>query len=152
LGMIEKYFENRVPTPGSFELSEQYIKEKAVQTTNQVEESINEIEFHKALTAIWDYISIVNKYVDEAAPWSLAKVGNRERLGTVLWTLVESIRVIAILLYPFIPVSAENIWKKIGIPQRLDSQRFSNASLWGISSPGSLITKGEGLFPRHEDK
>ncbi len=152
LGMIERYFESRIPTPGSLELPDLNIKEKTIQMVKQVEESINEIEFHKALTAIWDYISIVNKYVDESAPWSLAKAGNRQRLGTVLWTLIESIRVIAILLYPFIPVSAENIWKKIGIPKRLDSQRFSSAKLWGISTPGSQITKGENLFPRHEDK
>jgi len=87
--------------------------------------------------------------VDESAPWALEKAGRRERLDTVLWTLVEAIRIIALLVYPFIPKSAEEIWKKIGIPQPIESQSFSNAKHWGLVKPDLEILKGESLFPRH---
>jgi methionyl-tRNA synthetase len=93
----------------------------------------------------------VNKYVDESAPWSLAKTGKRERLGTVLWTLAESIRVLAILIYPFMPKSAEEIWKKLGSPQPLESQRLSHAKTWGEVKSGWQINRGESLFPRYKD-
>lgn len=152
LGMIEKYSESGVPKPDSFEPPDENVREKALHTVRQLEEAMNEVAFHKALGIVWDFIAFVNKYVDESAPWALQKAGKRERLNTVLWTLVESIRVIAILLYPFIPQSAEEIWKKIGSPDPIESQRFSNAKQWGITKPGCRIEKGKGLFPRHEIK
>ncbi|MBI2485478.1 MAG: methionine--tRNA ligase [Deltaproteobacteria bacterium] len=152
LGMIEKYCESKIPEHASLEPSDENIKERAIQTVQQVEGAINEIAFHKALTAIWDFIAIVNKYVDESAPWSLAKTGKRERLVTVLWTLAESLRVIAILIYPFMPKSAEDIWKKIGIPQPLESHHYSHAKGWGAVKSGWQIDKGENLFPRYQDK
>jgi methionyl-tRNA synthetase len=152
LGMIEKYSESRVPKPYSLEPLDGGVRERALYTVRQFEEAMNEVAFHKALGLIWDFIAFVNKYVDESAPWVLQKVGNRERLNTVLWTLVESIRVIALLVYPFIPISAERIWKKIGSPNLIESQRLSNAKDWGVTKPGCIIEKGEGLFPRYEKK
>ncbi|HLE24409.1 MAG TPA: methionine--tRNA ligase [Thermodesulfobacteriota bacterium] len=149
LGMIEKYSGGKVPKPGSFEPFDLSVREKALATARQVEEAINEIAFHKALGAIWDFIATVNKYVDESAPWALEKAGKRERLDTVLWTLVESIRVITLLVYPFIPKSAEEIWERIGIPQPIESQPLSNAKNWGLLKPGLKILKGESLFPRY---
>jgi methionyl-tRNA synthetase len=152
LGMIEKYSEGRVPKPISSEPLDENVREKALYTARQLEEAMNEVAFHKALGIVWDFIALVNKYIDESAPWSLQKAGKRERLNAVLWTLVESIRIIAILLYPFIPKSAEEIWKKIGSPDPIESQRLSHAKQWGITKPGWLVEKGEGLFPRYEIK
>ncbi len=148
LGMIEKYSESKVPKPGSLEPFDEGVRKKALDAAMQVEEAMNEIAFHKTIGVIWDFIALVNKYVDESAPWALQKAGKRERLDTVLWMLVESIRVIALLVYPFIPKSAEEIWKRIGIPQPIESQRFSYAKQWGITKPGWKIDKGESLFPR----
>jgi methionyl-tRNA synthetase len=146
LGMVEKYSEGKVPKPVSFD--DNGMREKAVFTAQELEKAMNEVAFHKALGVVWDFIAFVNKYVDESAPWALAKGGKKERLDTVLWMLVESIRVIALLLYPFIPKSAEEIWKKIGSPNPIESQRFSDAKEWGITKPGWRIEKGAGLFPR----
>ena len=132
LGMVEKYFNGKIPEPGQFESPDENIREKALYTARQVEEAMNELAFNKALVAIWDFIALVNKYVDESAPWALGKAGKKERLGTVLWVLVESIRIIALLVYPFMPKSADEIWKKIGIPESIGSQRFSGAKEWGV--------------------
>ncbi len=152
LGLIEKYFQGKIPSPSSLEPIDARIQEKALVTSEQVEEAMNEVAFHKALGAIWDFIAFVNKYVDESAPWALGKSGNKERLGSVLWTLVESIRVIAILIYPFMPKSAETIWNKIGFPEPIESQSFTKAKEWGVVKSGWLIEKGAGLFPRLDDK
>jgi methionyl-tRNA synthetase len=152
LGMIEKYCESKIPGPGSLKSADENIKQQAAQTARQVEDAIDEIEFHNALAAIWDFIGVVNKYVDECAPWSLAKTGKRERLGTVLWTLAESIRVFAILIYPFMPKSAEEIWRKLNISQSLESQHLSNAKTWGELKSGQQINRGQSLFPRYQDK
>lgn len=152
LGMIEKYFEGKTPESNSFEASDENIREKALHTAQQVEEAMNELAFSKALVAIWDFIALVNKYVDDSAPWALGKAGKKERLGTVLWVLVESIRVIALLVYPFMPKSADEIWKKIGIPEPIESQRFSSAKECGVIKHGWRIEKGKGLFPRYEEK
>lgn len=152
LGMVEKYFNGKIPEPGQFESPDENIREKALYTARQVEEAMNELAFNKALVAIWDFIALVNKYVDESAPWALGKAGKKERLGTVLWVLVESIRIIALLVYPFMPKSADEIWKKIGIPESIGSQRFSGAKEWGVIKSEWQIEKGKGLFPRYEEK
>lgn len=152
LGMIEKYFGGRIPECGLSEASEAVIKGRALYTAQQVEDTMNEVAFHRALTAIWDFIAFLNKYVDESAPWALERSGKRERLGTVLWTLVESIRIIAILIYPFIPKSAEEIWKRIGFPRPIGSQRLSDAKQWGVTESGWRVEKGSALFPRYEGR
>ncbi len=152
LGMIEKYSEGRVPKPGLPEPFDLSVREKALDLVRKVEEAMNEVAFHKALNAIWDFIALVNKYVDESAPWSLQKAGKKERLDTVLWVLVEAIRIIALLVYPFIPKSAEEIWKRIGIKEPIESERIANARKWGLINPGSRIEKGGSLFPRYESK
>ncbi|HEY7535676.1 MAG TPA: methionine--tRNA ligase [Thermodesulfobacteriota bacterium] len=152
LGMIEKYSGGMVPKPGLFEPYDLSVKEKALDTTRQVEEAMSELAFHKALGAIWDFISLVNKYVDGVAPWSLQKSGKKERLDTVLWVLVDALRVITLLVYPFIPKSAEEIWKRIGMPKPIESERLANARTWGLTDPGLKIEKGESLFPRYDSK
>jgi len=152
LGLIEKYFQSKIPVPASLEPIDARIREKALVTSEQVEEAMNEVAFHKALSAIWDFIAFVNKYVDESAPWALGKSGNKERLRSVLWTLVESIRVIAIQIYPFMPKSAHEIWKRIGFSEPIESQSFVQAKEWGLVKSGWPIEKGAGLFPRFDDK
>jgi methionyl-tRNA synthetase len=151
LGMIERYMGGRVPEPMlSVEGYEQRVREKAMETARQVEDAMEEIAFHRALNAIWDFIGFMNKYVDESAPWLLEKSGDRERLSLVLWTLVESVRILALLLYPFIPSSSREIWRRIGSPEPLESQLFSYAKEWGLTRPGWQVEKGRALFPRYE--
>ncbi|MCZ6555480.1 MAG: methionine--tRNA ligase, partial [Candidatus Dadabacteria bacterium] len=91
LGMIEKYFDAVVPEPGGLKVEDESVRDKALSTIELVENEMNEIAFHKALVSLWDFIGDVNKYVDESAPWTLAKEKNEERLGTVLWTIVQAI-------------------------------------------------------------
>jgi len=152
LGMIEKYFEGKVPEPTSLNSEDESIRERAFATVDLVERQMNEIAFHKALVSLWEYIGDINKYVDESAPWTLAKENNQERLGAVLWTIAQAIGVVTILVYPFMPKSAEEIWKKLGSVDPLNSKLLSDAKEWGIVKSGQTVEKGQSLFPRFEDK
>ncbi len=152
LGMVEKYSEGKVPKPGELKLLDIKVREKASETIRALGEAMDEFAFHKALVSIFDFIGFVNKYVDESAPWSLAKdPKDKSRLSTVLWMLVESIRVIAIIIAPFMPASAEKIWKKIGAVQSFDCQTLFDARVWGGTKPGWQVEKGEPLFPRYKE-
>jgi len=151
LGMIEKYFDGDVPDPSELSPEDQNVRDKGLLMTDVFEKEMDEIAFHKALVTLWDYIADVNKYVDETAPWTLAKEKNEERLGTVLWTIVQAIGVVTILIYPFMPESAEKIWERLGSTDSIDSKTLSDVKEWGIIKSGQSVEKGQSLFPRFEE-
>ena len=145
LGMIERYFEGVVPNPAELSKNEKEIENFYRETARQVSSDLEELAFNKALSRIWEFIALVNRYVDNAAPWKLAKQEEQgERLGTVLWTLAESIRVISLLIYPFLPETAREIRRKIGLSPEINAQDTD----WGNTKPGTVVKKGENLFTR----
>ncbi len=152
LGMIEKYFDAKVPEPGNLTSEDEAVRDKALSAVEIFEKEMNEVAFHKALVSLWDFIADINKYVDESAPWTLAKEKNDERLSTVLWTIAQAIGVVTILIYPFMPESAEKVWIRLGSPDSLDSQHLIDAKKWGLIKAGQTVDKGESLFPRFDDK
>lgn len=152
LGMIEKYFDGKIPDPGNMLKPDLHIKKEALKTSERVEQDIENIEFNKALTTIWTFISEVNKYVDESAPWNLAKKNEKERLSTVLWVLAESIRVINILINSFMPETSDKITKKLGIDEDLFDPRYESSRKWGLVQPNTFVSKGENLFRRYDNK
>ena len=116
----------------------------------EVETSFRSLQFHKALISIWDYINMTNRYIVEREPWVLAKdPAARERLNAVIYNILEALRVIAVLITPFMPNAAGDILKRLGIPD-VDSQRFDSLGMWGGLPEGSVLTRGESLFPRVE--
>ena len=149
LGMIEKYFDSKIPAPSEFNNIDNEIEKKALQTSEAVEREMDNIEYSKALTSIWEFIGDVNKYVDEMQPWSLAKEGDTERLSTVLWVITESIRVINILISPFMPATSLEISGKLD-PENKNTEpaKFDDSRSWGLLKAGTLINKGENLFNR----
>jgi methionyl-tRNA synthetase len=95
---------------------------------------------------------MTNKYIDETAPWSLARdTGGKERLATVMYSMLESLRFIALLLSPFMPSSAEAMWKALGNHQPLAQESTSSIRKWGKTVEGTDITKIPPLFPRIEE-
>jgi methionyl-tRNA synthetase len=115
---------------------------------DEVAKAMDEFAFYRAMTAIWEFIGGVNRYVDGQAPWTLAKdPAKAERLRTVLWTLGESLRVIGVLLDPFLPEAAGKIRGAIGAP----APRLADAG-WGGLAAGTRVQKLSGLFPRVDTK
>jgi methionyl-tRNA synthetase len=109
------------------------------------------IALHKSLEAIWKLVRMTNKYIDETAPWSLAKdVSQGKRLDTVIHTVLESLRAITTLLFPFMPTSAEAMWRALGCSETLSQFTISNGTQWGKLTTGTAVTKIPPLFPRRE--
>ena len=149
LGMIEKYFNSKIPTPSEFDEIDKEIERKALHTAEKVGREIENIEYSKALTTIWEFIGDVNKYVDDMQPWTLAKDGETERLSTVLWVLAECIRVINILISPFMPKTSTLILEKINPENKTgEVAKFNDSKKWGLIKPGTSINKGDNLFNR----
>jgi methionyl-tRNA synthetase len=120
------------------------VREAHARTVADVRLVMNDYAFQRALAAIWEFIGVVNRYVDTQAPWALAKdPAKRERLHTVLHTLAESLRCLGILLDPFLPDAAKKIRAAIGAPE----PSFSDLE-WGRIVAGARVEKISGLFPR----
>ena len=92
---------------------------------------------------------MTNKYIDETTPWILAKENNKDRLDTVLYNLTESIRIIGLLLEPFMENTSGEILKQIGYKDRV---RFDNGKEWGKIPSGTKVQEGKVLFPRLDSR
>ncbi len=146
--MIDKYFEGSIPQkrqPGDFD---EDLKKVVMETPSKVEELMDKLQFSTALADIWKTVSRTNKYIDETMPWKLAKDENsRERLAEVLYDLAESIRIISILIQPFMPETPEKIWHQLGISDKKATE-WESAKKWGGYPEGSSVCKGDVIFPR----
>ena len=152
LAMALKYGDGKAPAPKAPADEDRTLTETALRVLAEVESCFSELGLHKALMAIWEFINITNKYIVEREPWTLAKdPANRERLETILYNLLESLRVIAVLIAPFMPGSAKKIMEQIGIGDTA-GQNFDSIRSWGGLRPGSALSRGEALFPRVEFK
>lgn len=149
VAMIEKYFDGVVPAPGPEEEVDSSLKEVARQAVSGLEENMDEMRFGNALAQLWELVSRTNKYIDETTPWALAKdEDKKERLGTVMYNLVESIRITSIALQPFLTKAPEKIGKQLGLTPQQGITDWESIRTWGQFQPGVKVTKGEALFPR----
>ena len=151
LSMVIKYFNGEIPTPTPSSMAEIDIrlKDTAEKAFPEVSRHIDDIAFSKGLAAIWEIINAANKYVDETAPWTLAKDGkNRDRLGTVLYGTLESLRIIALLLAAFMPSISGKMWTQLKMKGNILEQNLTEAIGWGGLKPGEKLDKPAPLFPR----
>lgn len=151
LAMIERYFDGTVPAPGPITALDQEVITLAQQTVREVEELFEKFELSNALITIWRLIGRLNKYIDETAPWALAKDESRRgRLGTVLYQLAEGIRWVTILCSPFMPVLPTRVWPQLGLVNQPEQQTWASLEHWGGLPAGGQIKRGQSLFPRVE--
>jgi methionyl-tRNA synthetase len=149
LAMVIKYFDGTIPEPVLFTEEDQRLREVSERVVAQISTLIDELAFNKALASIWEIVAAANKYIDEMAPWSLAKnPTNRPRLGTVLYQTLEALRLIALLVAPFMPVTAESMMKQLGLDADLGEKRIEKDGRWGGLRPGGKVVKPMPLFPR----
>ena len=124
------------------------LKQKTEEMVAIVDKFIDEMAFSKALQAIWEVISAGNKYIDDTAPWSLAKdPANSMRLATVMYTMLESQRITHCILTAFLPSTAEKALSSLGWNETVSIEGLA----WGGLKEGAIITKSEALFPRIEE-
>ena len=144
--MIVNFGGGRAPKPGPEGDEDAAVRVALARAAREVDQAMEDFAFQRALAAIWEFLGVVNRYVDATAPWALAKdPAKRERLDTVLYTLAESLRAIGILIEPFLPEAAGKIRAAVaGAPPRLSDL------VWGRLAPGTPVHKVSGLFPRIE--
>ena len=145
--MVEKYFGGTLPTERLDTNADDDLKQMVSTLRDRYEAEMEHFQFQNALEQVFKTIQRANKYIDENAPWTLAKdPANRARLATVMYNLLETIRICAVLLTPFIPDSAEKIFDQIGACPCC--RTWEKANVWGSLRPDVTVHKGEALFPR----
>ncbi|MEW9124496.1 MAG: methionine--tRNA ligase [Thermotaleaceae bacterium] len=148
VAMIDKYNGGIVPAPTIAGDFDEELKNLAVSVSAKLEEKMNKLDFSNALDEIWKLVRRTNKYIDETAPWILAKDGEQKgRLDTVLYNLAESIRIISVLIRPFMEATTKKIWMQLGMDEHQGTTWEDSAS-FGKLPTGLKVRKAEALFPR----
>ncbi len=147
VAMVEKYFGSTLPTEREEKDCDRELIGLASSLRTKYEDSMEHFRFQKALENIFAVIDRANKYIDENTPWVLAKdEGNRARLAAVMYNLLETVRICAVLLTPFMPDAAAKIFERIGAND--SCKTWDSAKEWGVLPADTTVTKGDALFPR----
>ncbi len=149
LTMVEKYVAGRVPEPGPDKKEGKELIQKVKGLLERVSKYYDNLELNSVLGAIWEVIDYANRYIENTAPWKLEKT-DRKRLETVLYNLLETLRIVALYILPFMPRTGERIWERLGIEEKIFKQKSKEAE-WGRLKPGTRIKTGKPLFPRIKD-
>ena len=152
IAMITQYFNKKIPYPGTNrEAHDIELKNFASKTIKKYYTQMNNLALNTALETIWQFIRRTNKYIDQTEPWILGRDNSgKERLATILYNLAESIRLSTILIYPFMPVKAKEIWKQLGLKDDLAVIKLDKEAHWGNLQAGILVKPGKIIFPRIE--
>lgn len=142
VAMIERFTGGTVPEP----VGPSGLKAEAEHAIRAMEDSMRALQLPEALAALWGLIGRANKYIEEMAPWELRRRGD-PRLGTVLYDLAESLRILAIALTPFLIEAPGKIWEQLGLPGDVYASSWSSLE-WGGVRPGTRVRRGAPLFPR----
>ncbi|MBC7342333.1 MAG: methionine--tRNA ligase [Clostridia bacterium] len=175
LAMIERFAGGVVPEPGPEEEADRELRELAQSLPQAVDVALDRYEFAAALAAIWKLVARANKYIEDMAPWSLAKRAGaggsaagatgkgadngaaagtedaawaRQRLNRVLYNLAETIRVVTVLASPFMPAMPDRVWPQLGIEGSPELASWESIQRWGALPPGTRVHRGEAVFPR----
>lgn len=149
VSMIEKYFDGVIPSSYKNTEFDKSLEECANKAISETISEFDKFELQNAMNATWELINRANKYVDETAPWTLAKdPANKELLASVMYHLAESIRVAAHLVAPYLVETAPKILEQLGINESLSIENLK----FGANLGGIKVSKGEALFKRLDIK
>ena len=149
LSMVGKYCQGRVPVPGEETPEDRTLKERLLSAVENFAREMDNFRFHLGLNLLNEAVREANRYVDHQAPWELNKKGKQDRLGRVLYTLLEALRVLAVVLWPIIPRSSELLLGNLGLSPA-EELSLERALAWGRLKPGQEVQRGKALFPRLE--
>ena len=151
LTMIERYFGGVIPKPApAAEQNAPGWADSSNAAVKKITELYDKFSFSLALEGIWEQVAAIDKFLTVEKPWTLAeKPEDRDRLGTVLYTAAEGLRMVTALAHPILPQSTEKIWRQLGLTEPLSAIQLDLLT-WGQLKPGTKIGKLEGVFPRVE--
>ncbi len=145
VAMVQKYFDGTIPAEREAGEFDSELKALAAETVEKAEKSLDTLNFSVALSDIWKFISRTNKYIDETQPWLLIKDESKKaRLAEVMYNLCESIRIISVLIYPFLPQTSPEIRRQLGLPA---STVWDDSKVFGKEA-SYTVCKGDIIFPR----
>ena len=145
VAMVEKYFGGTIPAEREAGEFDDDLKALAAQTKADAEKELDKLNFSVALTNIWKFVSRTNKYIDETAPWTLAKdEAKKARLAEVMYNLCESIRIISVLIAPFMPETSVKIREQLGVAAEFE---WEESGAFGKEATYTVV-KGGIIFPR----
>jgi methionyl-tRNA synthetase len=152
LVLIERFSKGVIPEPlaaGDTDLERQLRQIAGQLPAKVVATCVTDVEFNRALEMMWELVQAGNQYIDKSAPWTLAKrPEDRSRLDTVLYHAAETLRFLCLVLYPFMPQTAEEMKRQLGLMLNFAKPLLSSDISWGGLLPGTEIAKGSPLFPR----
>lgn len=150
--MVGKYFEAVLPAPTHYSQPEVALQDLLASVASTADAKVRDFDFQGAIVAVKEFVDAVNLYVTEQEPWVVAKdPANTARLGTILYTVCESLRAIAELYAPIMPKATAQMWRELGAQESGLTMRVTDAGQWGRLRPGVSIIKGHALFPRLEE-
>lgn len=154
VNMIERYSGGLVPAPGELRAEDEALQARAAALPGQTFARLDELALNDALAGVMEVVREANRYLEQTAPWREARQGDLARVGTILYTAAETLRLASVLLYPVLPERAVELWWRLGWtpPEALaNGQRLSEperALAWGLLRPGAAVQAGPPLFPR----
>ena len=151
LNMVGKFQQGVVLAPeGRSEIDASLI-EDAMTTVNTFADDMNNMKISHAIKVVWAFISRANKYIDETAPWALAKdESKKQELANTMYNLVEALRIISGLIYPYMPTTAGKLWQQLNLPGTIEELRLADIEKWGGTPVNMHIGQAQQLFPRIE--
>lgn len=150
-GMARKYMGDVFPQPSAAE-DDGVLRKLAAEVSSEYAETMERFEFHNAFAAVWKLIRRANQYIEESAPWTLARdPKKKERLATVLYNVIESLRIVSVLISPVMPDKAEELASAVGTGMGVNDMCFDRDLPWrDVPGEGRLLQVNQPLFPRIE--
>ncbi len=152
LGLVSKNF-GVIPeptTPGEFD---DEVKQMARETVEKVDTLMNQVAFDGALETIWEFVRRLNRYIQQTQAWTLAKSEETKgRMGTILYNAMEALRIVGVLISPFMPDTAVRIRQQLGLDEGFNDQGLATIAQWGGLPSGKRVGQPQPLFPRTDTK
>ncbi|MBV8331605.1 MAG: methionine--tRNA ligase [Candidatus Eremiobacteraeota bacterium] len=153
LTMVQKYHSGIVPEAGERTSLAMRFADPSTHLGERVAGLVTQLQFREALEAIWELVTALNRAIDERKPWNLHKEGRQHELAALLYDLCQGLRWLAILLHPFMPERAAEMWRQLGARGRIEGDWRQSLAAWGDDGslpPGTAVVPGDPLFPRIE--
>jgi methionyl-tRNA synthetase len=145
LVMMEKDAGGQVPPEG---IHKQALIDAAASAHAQAVLYMKDFQFAKALEAIWIFVRLANRNIEESKPWELRRDGKLDELNAFLYDQAQALHNLAILLHPFLPELTTKIWEQLGLPGKVSDHRYHDGAGWGNIDPGTCIHRGDPIVPR----
>ena len=151
LNMVGKFQQGVVLAPEGRSAIDASLIEDAMATVKIFADDMNNMKISHAIKSVWAFISRANKYIDETAPWALAKdESKKQELANVMYNLVEALRIISGMIFPYMPTTAGKLWQQLNLPGTIEQLRLADIEAWGGTPAGMHIGEAQQLFPRIE--